>query len=191
MKKIFLLLLATLAIQEYSFSAEAGMPQLDPKYWASQAFWLTLIFIFLYLGISKVFIPKIKNNLDNRDDKIKNDLDDAKNLKKLAEEKQKKYEISIDNAKKEVKKIIFENNSNLNLEILNKKKLFEKEIMNEINKIQKEIKTLKEKSIKDIAIISEQLTSNIIERISGDKLNESSIKAAVSEISKNKVDKYL
>ena len=26
------------------FAAEAGMPQLDPTYWASQVFWLTIIF---------------------------------------------------------------------------------------------------------------------------------------------------
>ena len=33
--------------------------------------------------------------------------------------------------------------------------------------------------------------SKIIEEISGDKLNESSIRAAISEISKKKMDKYL
>ena len=33
--------------------------------------------------------------------------------------------------------------------------------------------------------------ANIIENISGDKLNESSIKAAVEEISKKNVGKYL
>ena len=36
-------------------SAEAGMPQLDPTYWASQAFWLILIFSVLYF-YSEIFI---------------------------------------------------------------------------------------------------------------------------------------
>ena len=36
------------------------MPQLDPKYWASQAFWLIVIFTALYLVLSNLFIPKIK-----------------------------------------------------------------------------------------------------------------------------------
>ena len=40
-------------------------------------------------------------------------------------------------------------------------------------------------------MISEEMTSKIIEDIAGDKLNESSIKAAVSEISKNNMSKYL
>ena len=49
------------------FAAEAGMPQLDSKYWLSQSFWLILIFLLLYLSLSKFFIPKIKDNLDDRE----------------------------------------------------------------------------------------------------------------------------
>ena len=49
-------------------------------------------------------------------------------------------------------------------------------------------------SIKNIELInniSKEIAANIIENISGDKLNESSIKAAVEEISKTNVGKYL
>ena len=39
--------------------------------------------------------------------------------------------------------------------------------------------------------IAESIVSNIIENISGDKLNESSIKATVEDISKKNINKYL
>ena len=61
------------------------MPQLDPKYWASQAFWLILVFSILYISIAKFYLPKNKKNLDDRENKIKEDLDEAKNLKNLSE----------------------------------------------------------------------------------------------------------
>ena len=64
MKSCFSLLIAILAINIDLFAAEAGMPQLDPKYWASQAFWLILIFTILYISIAKFYLPKIKNNLE-------------------------------------------------------------------------------------------------------------------------------
>ena len=89
--KIFFGIIVYLSSEIDLNAAEAGMPQLDPKYWASQAFWLILVFTFLYLAISKSFIPKIKNSLDDRDNKIKSDLDEAKNLKNTAEEKDKNY----------------------------------------------------------------------------------------------------
>ena len=67
----------------------------------------------------------------------------------------------------------------------------EKEIDNEVFKAQKEINDLKKGSLSDIHKISENIASSIIENISGDKLNESSIKAAVEDISKKSIGKYL
>ncbi len=67
------------------FAAEAGMPQLDPTYWASQAFWLILVFTILYISIAKFYLPKIKSNLDNRENKIKEDLEAASKFKSLSE----------------------------------------------------------------------------------------------------------
>ncbi|MDC0472641.1 hypothetical protein OAN27_01560 [Pelagibacteraceae bacterium] len=191
MKIILGTIIAYLAITKGLFSAEAGMPQLDPKYWASQGFWLVLVFATLYFLISTLFIPKIKNILENRNNKIKNDLDEAKNLKDLSEKKQIEYDLVIQNAKKEVQKILFENKNKLNTDIQKKKKTFESEINLEVEKAQKEINSLKNSSIADINKISEEIASIIIEEISGDKLNESSIKAAIAETSKNKVNKYL
>ena len=67
----------------------------------------------------------------------------------------------------------------------------EKEIEKEIMKAQKEIIELKKNSLSSIQNVSENLASNIIENISGDKLNDSSIKAVVADISKKDIGKYL
>ena len=64
-------------------------------------------------------------------------------------------------------------------------------IEKELVKAQKEILELKKNSVKSINIISQVISSNIIEKMSGDKLNESSIKAVVEEISKKSIGKYL
>ena len=191
MKRYFSFIIALLAIQNDLFAAEAGMPQLDPKYWASQAFWLILVFTILYISIAKFYLPKIKNNLDNRENRIKDDLEDANKFKELSESKLKEYEKILENAKKEVIKIHIESKNTLDKDIKTKKETIEKEIEKEILKAQKEISDLKKNSITDIQKISENIASNIIESISGDKLNENSIKAAVEDISKKNLGKYL
>ena len=185
------LLIALVAINTELFAAEAGMPQLDPTYWASQAFWLILIFTVLYISISKFYLPKIKSNLDNRENKIKEDLENAIKFKEASEAKLKEYEIIIENAKKEVSKIHFESKKALNKKMNTKKEVIEKEIEKEISNAQKEIVELKKNSISSIENISINVASNIIENITGDKLNESSIKATVEEISKKNIGKYL
>ena len=191
MRSYLRLVIATLAINTDLFAAEAGMPQLDPKYWASQAFWLILIFTILYISIAKFYLPKIKSNLDDRENKIKDDVDDANKFKELSESKFKEYEKILTDAKKEVIKIQIDSKNILDKDIRSKKEAMEKDIENEISKAQKEIDELKRSSLNDIQNISENITSSIIENISGDKLNESSIKAAVEDVSKKNIGKYL
>ena len=191
MNRYFGFFIALLAIQNDLFAAEAGMPQLDPKYWASQAFWLILVFTILYISIAKFYLPKIKNNLDNRENKIKDDIEDANKFKELSDSKLKEYEKILEDVKKEVIKIHIESKNLLDKEIQTKKKTIEKEIEKEITKAQKEIDDLKKNSILDIQKISENIASSIIETISGDKLNENSIKATIEDISKKNLGKYL
>ena len=191
MKQFLSLILVLSTTKTDLFAAEAGMPQLDPTYWASQAFWLILVFTILYISIAKFYLPKIKNNLDNRENKIKDDINDANKFKELSESKFKEYENILANAKKEVIKIQIETKNMLDKDIQTKKEAVEKEIENEISKAQKEIDELKKSSLNDIRNISENITSSIIENISGDKLNESSVKATVEDVSKKNIGKYL
>ena len=138
--RLFLISVGIITSKNNLLAAEAGMPQLDPTYWASQAFWLILIFSLLYLALSNLFIPKIKDNLDSRENKIKDDLDEAQKLKSLSEQKLREYEQSIEKAKKEVKKIIFESKNELNSQIQAKKKNLKKEMEKKIKAEEKKKK---------------------------------------------------
>ena len=191
MKKSLSLLIALSALNKNLFAAEAGMPQLDPTYWASQAFWLILIFSVLYISISKFYLPKIKDNLENRENKIKEDLENASKFKEESEIKLKEYDKILESAKKEVSKIHFESKNILKKNIEQKKRDIEQQIEKDFAKTQKEIIDLKKNSLATIQNISENIASNIIENISGDKLNESSIKATVEDITKKSIGKYL
>ena len=53
------------------FAAESGgMPQLNPEFWISQIFWLTLTFGILYVVLSKLILTK--NKCKSRIKKISN-----------------------------------------------------------------------------------------------------------------------
>ena len=80
---------------------------------------------------------------------------------------------------------------NLNSQIQSKKKEFEKEIENEIKAAEKEIEDLKKESLKSISTISEEMASKVIEQISGEPMNQSSVKAAILEATKKNLGKYL
>tara|TARA_Y100000590_G_scaffold238386_1_gene268147 strand:- start:1816 stop:2382 length:567 start_codon:yes stop_codon:yes gene_type:complete len=184
MNKAISILVILISVTGSLFAAEAGMPQLDPIYWASQAFWLIVIFSLIFFLISKIFIPKIKNNIDSRENKIRKDLQEASLLREEADKKLKIYKELIEKGRMDAKKILLESRQKLSGDIQVKKSEIQKEIEKETKNAEKEIENFKKNSVKKINLISEEIASNLIENIFGEDLNKNSIKAAVNETMK-------
>lgn len=61
------------------------MPQLEIATYASQIFWLAVIFVMLYIYLSRSSLPVIREVLQNRQSRIAGDLKKAETLKQDAE----------------------------------------------------------------------------------------------------------
>ena len=184
MKKFLIVLVFPALLGESLFAAEAGMPQLNPKYWASQAFWLIIIFLSIYILISRIFIPKIKSNIDMRESKIRKDLEEAKTFREEAEKKLKAYKDLMESAKVDAKKILSESSQKLNEDMQAKKNKIQKEIEQETRNAEKEIQKFKSESVNKVNTISEEIVSTLVKDIFGEDLNRSSLKATVSQVLK-------
>ncbi len=191
MKLSIFILIALQLGQSRITAAEAGMPQLDPEYWLSQSFWLVVIFVTLYVLIAKFFIPKIKLSIGDRERKIKDDLDEANKLKKISEDKIEEYERLILENKKKLIKISNDAKKKLDLDIQKKRKAIESQIQNELNKAQIEIDNLKKGSLTSIEHVAEEIASKVVEDLTNEKLNQSSVKAIVSSTSKKRIGSLL
>ena len=191
MKLSIFTLIALILGQSRIIAAEAGMPQLNPEYWLSQSFWLVIVFIALYVLIAKFFIPKIKLSIGDRERKIKDDLDEANKLKKISEDKIEEYEKLILENKKKLIKISNDAKKKLDLDIQKKRKAIESQIQNELNKAQIEIDNLKKGSLTSIEHVAEEIASKVVEDLTNEKLNQSSVKAIVSSTSKKRIGSLL
>jgi len=174
-----------------AFGAEGGMPQLNPEFWASQIFWLILIFSSLYIIMWKIFLPKITDGIENRKSRIINDLNETQKLKENAEKKLREYNKIIEDTKKEAKKIIEDNKKKLENDIKSKKQKFNEEIEKELMSVEKEIKSLKKLSISSINKIAAEVSSEVIKQLVGTSVNMSNVSAIVEDISKKEVEKNL
>jgi F-type H+-transporting ATPase subunit b len=187
----FALCIAFVVCVNQAFGSEAGMPQLNPEFWAAQIFWLILTFSSLYLIIWKVFLPKITLSIENRKSRVVNDLDEAQKLKENAEKKLNEYNKIIEESKKEAKKIIEDNKKKLDRDIKNKKYKFNDEVEKELMAAEKEIKDLKKSSISNINNIAAETSAEIIKQIINIEVNKSSVSAIVDDVVKRKVVKYI
>ena len=186
----FYLILFSFLFYKEAFASEGGMPQLNPEFWISQIFWLTLVFGTLYVLLSKFILPKISNNLETRKSQIVENIEAADKQRKESEQKIKDYEKIINEAKIEAKNIFNQAREKILKGVNTKKKNLEKQINEEIKKAENEILKLKKKSPEKINKIAIETSADLIKQIIGVEVNNSNISAIVEDISKRNEEKY-
>tara|TARA_B100001121_G_scaffold270499_1_gene255815 strand:+ start:479 stop:1057 length:579 start_codon:yes stop_codon:yes gene_type:complete len=164
-----------------------GMPQLDPEFWLSQIFWLVITFGILYIILSKIILPKIRDNLETRKSQVLDNLEIAEKQRKDSETKLKEFDDIILKSKINAKNLFNESRKKLLNNISNKRIKLEEELDKEVKIVEAEIEELKKKSPEKINKIAVETSSDIIHQLIGANVNNSSITAIVSDIvSKNK-----
>ena len=76
-----------------------GLPQLDITTWPSQLFWLVVTFVIGYFLISLLVAPSISSVLENRSNKISDDLETAKRAQDNAKDVYNSYEETLREAR--------------------------------------------------------------------------------------------
>ena len=174
-----------------AFSAESGgMPQLNPEFWISQIFWLILTFGILYIVLSKLILPKISANLESRKSKILENIEAAEKQREDSEVKLKEYDEIIYKSKLESRNIFNEARKKALKDINSKKELLDKQIDKEIAKAEQDIKSFKDSAPNKINKIAIETSSELIQKLIGTEVNNSSISAIVDDLSKKNGNKY-
>ena len=171
-------------------SESGGMPQLNPEFWISQIFWLTLTFGILFLVLSKFILPKISANLETRKSQILENIDIAEKQRKESEDKIKEYEKIILKSKDEAKTLFSEARKKVLSEINVKKETLENEINKEIKIAEKEIIELKNNAPEKVNKIAIETSKELVKELIDAEVNNSNISAIVEDLSKRNKDKY-
>ena len=173
------------------FAAESGgMPQLNPEFWISQIFWLTLTFGILYVILSKLILPKISSNLELRKSQIQENIEAAEKQRKSCESKLKEYDEIVLKSKLKAKNIFKDARESVIKNINSKKEVLDKQIDEEIKKVEKEIELLKKSAPEKINKIAIETSSELLKKLIGAEVNNSSISAIVDDLFKRNGDKY-
>ena len=173
------------------FAAEnGGMPQLDPEFWISQIFWLTITFGFLYVVLSKFILPKISSNLELRKSQIQENIEAAEKQREDSDAKLKEYDEIISKSKLEANSIFNQAREKAIKDIGAKRQVLDKQIDKEIAEAEKEIDVLRKSAPNKINKIAIETSSELLQKLIGAEINNSSISAIVEDLSKRNGDKY-
>ena len=130
--------------------AAEGMPQFNAKSFNSQLFWLIITFAVLYLTVTYFILPRIRENIRLRKNKIANDLERAENIKIEIENMITQSNIKLEEAKNLAHKMIKESTLRSN-----------KEYDNQINSIKKQITNMQKKAESNISEYKKSLEKDI------------------------------
>jgi len=173
------------------FAAESGgMPQLNPEFWVSQVFWLTLTFGILYIVLSKLILPKISANLESRKSQIQENIEAAEKQRESSESKLKEYDEIILKSKLEAKNIFKDAREKALKDINSKREILDNQIDEEVKNAEKEIEILRKSAPEKINKIAIETSSELVKRLIGAEVNNSSISAIVDDLSKRNGNKY-
>ena len=187
---VYLIFFKLFFLKEVFAAESAGMPQLNPEFWISQIFWLTLTFGILYIVLSKLILPKISANLELRRSQIQENIEAADKQREESETKLKEYEEIILKSKLNAKKIFKETREKALKDINLKKDSLDGQINEEIKKAEAEINALKKNAPEKINKIAIEASSEILKNLIGTEINNSSISAMVNDLSKRNGSKY-
>jgi F-type H+-transporting ATPase subunit b len=174
-----------------AFAAESGgMPQLNPEFWVSQIFWLTITFGILYIFLSKIILPKISANLEIRKSQILDNIEAAEKQREESNLKIVEYEKIVQSSKNEAKNYYKQAREKLLKDIDHKKKSLDKELGEEIEKAETEIQELRDRAPEKINKIAVETSTDLLHQLIGAEVNGSSISAIVDDLSRKKMGKY-
>ena len=137
-----------------------------------------------------MILPKISANLELRKSQIQENIEAAEKQRESSESKLKEYDQIILKTKLKAKNIFKDARDKALKDINSKKEVLDNQIDNEIKKAEKEIELLRKGASEKINKIAIETSSEIVKKLIGADINNSSLSAIVGDLSKKSGDKY-
>ncbi len=163
--------------------AAEGMPQFDAKSFNSQLFWLIITFTTLYFIITYFILPRIRENIRLRKNKIANDLERAENIKAEIENMISQSNIKLEEAKNKAQKSIKDSLLRSNKEYDNLIDSTKKQIADKQIKAERNIKEYKISLEKDIEKSTISLCAVILSKLNYKNATTEQIQEKLSKFS--------
>jgi len=144
-----------------------GFPPFQGETFASQLLWLAITFGFLYWLAAKVIVPRLGSILEDRANKIGNDLDEAAAMKAKAEEAGQAYEKSLAEARAKSQAIAQETREKVNADSAERRKSVESDLAAKLADAEAKIVATKTEAMSHVEAIAADAAGAIVSHLTG------------------------
>ncbi len=165
---------------ETGHESGATMPQMNPEYVSEQLIWLVITFAFLYVMMSRVALPRIGAVIEERRDKIADDLDKAAEFKREAERALAAYEQELNEARARAHTIIAEAREALKAETDTLRAQSDAKLAEHIKQAEARIREAKDEALTHVSDVAASTTLSLVEKLTGRSPEAQTVNAAVN-----------
>ena len=181
----FILVLLVVIYSEIAFAAEskAGLPQLDLNTYPSLIFWSIISLIIGYVLMAFIVTPRIKSILNLRETNIQNDLIKAKASNQEAEDVNKEISTNQIRIKSKSAALIKQALLETKVMLVNTETDISKKLNLKIINAEKNIIKSKENVIGEILTQTEDITEDVIQKLTSIKTKKADIRKTIQTVS--------
>lgn len=148
-----------------------GLPQLATETYPSQLFWLLVSFFILYWMMSKVALPRIAGVLEERQDRIADDLEKASELKAQTDAAIESYETALAEARARALAIAAETRQRVTEEIEHLKAETEAGLAQKLDDAETRIRATKETALAKVRDVAADTMADVVEALLGESID--------------------
>jgi F-type H+-transporting ATPase subunit b len=158
---------------------KAPFPPFQKDTFASQLVSLVIVFVALYLIVSRIALPRVGGVIDARQDKIEGDLTEAQKLKDESDSALKAYESELAAARSRAQAIGAETREKLNAASEAERKTLEDRLSQKLTDAEKTIASTREAAMSNVRGIATDAAAAIVQRLTGIAPDGTSVTHAV------------
>jgi len=167
------------AAAAYEGKGSGGLPQLEMQHWAGQIVWLLLIFIVLYVLLSRVFLPRLRTVRDEREGTIARAVEAARLVQAEAAEQAAVAQAEVTKARAEVRAGAVAAKARVT-DAANARQAAEEAVVNaRIAEAEAAIARTRDAAMANVSTIASDTARAIVERLTGTPASAAEAAAAV------------
>jgi F-type H+-transporting ATPase subunit b len=155
-------------------------PPFDHTTFASQLLWLVITFGVFYVLMQRVIVPRVGGILENRHDRIAQDIEEARRLKAESDAAVEGYEKELSAAKAKGVQIASAARDAAKAEAAAERTAVEADLAKKIAVAEASIADMKAKAIAEVDTIATETVAVIVEQLTGKTVSAADAAAAVT-----------
>jgi F-type H+-transporting ATPase subunit b len=157
------------------------MPQIEQlnEIFASQLFWLLLVFGIIYFGVGRGMVPKIQGVVEDRDRKIAADLEAAQRARDEAETTEAAYRERIEASRSEAMKVAQAAKQSAALDTEKRMRAVDEQIGAKVAEAEERIRAASDKARRELEPVAAEAAAELVAKLTGRPIDPAEAQVAV------------